>query len=63
MNERKANTENNKLQEEDIVSIAPVRMIIYMKYFEENTWKEVAFQLGWNVTADSARMELERLKK
>ena len=59
---RRAYAENIKLQAEDIINKAPVRMqrIIRMKYFEGKTWEEVAFQLGRKATPNSVRMELER---
>lgn len=43
----------------------PKRMqrIIRFRFFEENSWEEVANHMGRNATADSVRMEFERFLK
>ena len=65
LEKRKENAEKIKLQAEELLNQAPVRIqrIIRMKYFEGKSWEAVAYQLGRKATADSARMELERFLK
>lgn len=65
LEERKKNAENIKLQVQQFLNTLPPRMqrIIRMRYFEGNSWEEVANTLGRNATADSVRMELERFLK
>lgn len=62
LEKRKANAEKIKLQAEELLNQAPVRIqrIIRMKYFEGKSWDAVAHQLGRKATADSVRMEMER---
>lgn len=65
LEERKENAENIKLKVQQFLNTLPPRMqrIIRMRYFEGNSWEEVANTLGRNATADSVRMELERFLK
>lgn len=62
LEKRKANAEDIKLQVENIINTAPVKIqrIIRMKYFEGASWETVAFQLGRKATAESVRKELKR---
>lgn len=65
LEERKKNAENIKLKVQQFLNTLPPRMqrIIRMRYFEGNSWEEVANTLGRNATTDSVRMELERFLK
>ena len=62
LEQRKANAEKIKLQAEELLNQAPVRIqrIIRLKYFEGKSWKAVAHQLGRKSTEDSVRKELQR---
>lgn len=65
LEERKNNAANIKSQVEEYINELPVRMqrIIRMKYFEGETWEDIAKKLGRKATANSVRMELERFLK
>lgn len=62
LEKRKANAEKIKLQAEELLNQAPVRIqrIIRMKYFEGLTWEKTAIIMGRKATADSVKMELWR---
>ena len=59
---RKTNAEEIKGQVEEFLNTIPIRMqrIIRMKYFEDQSWDEIAKKLGRKATADSVRKELGR---
>lgn len=65
LEKRKNNATNIKSQVEEYINELPVRMqrIIRMKYFEGETWEDIANKLGRKATANSVRMELERFLK
>lgn len=62
LEEQKVNAEQIKLEVQQFLNTIPPRMqrIVRMKYFEGNSWEEVARKLGRKATADSVRKELER---
>lgn len=59
---RKENAEKIKVQAEEIMREASLRMqrIIRLKIFEQNTWEEVAAKMGGKCTNESLRKEFER---
>lgn len=62
LEERKKNAENIKLKVQQFLNTLPPRMqrIVRMRYFEGNSWEEVANTLGRGATEDSVRKELDR---
>lgn len=65
LEERKAAAEKIKLQVQQYINSLSKRMqrIVRFKYFEGLSWEEVAKRMGRNATADSVRMEFERILK
>lgn len=60
--ERKENAKKIKLEVEKWINTIPVRMqrIVRYKFFEDETWEQVAMRMGRNATAYSIRKEFER---
>ena len=65
LKERKKNAEKIKVQVERWMNTVPVKMqrIIKYRFFEDQTWGEVAMRLGRKATADSVRMEFTNFMK
>lgn len=65
LKQRKANAERIKVQVEEWMLTIPARMqrIIRYKFFDRNTWEQVAKRLGRNVSGESARKEFEIFMK
>lgn len=65
LEERKANAESIKLQVQQFLNAAPMRMqrIIRMKYIEGKSWENIAKTMGKKATPDSVRKELDRFLK
>ncbi len=65
LEERKARAEEIKVQVEAWLNTIPQRMqrIIRFRFFEENTWSEVAKRIGRNATPDGIRKEFENFMK
>lgn len=65
LEQRKAKAEEIKVQVEEWLNTVPQRMqrIIRFKFFEENTWGEVAVRIGRKATADGVRMEFTNFMK
>lgn len=65
LEERKANAESIKLKVQQYLNTVPPRIqrIIRMKYFENQTWEEIARSLGRKATANSVRMEVSNYLK
>lgn len=65
LEERKARAEEIKLQVEAWLNTVPQRMqrIIRFKFFEGNTWGDVARQMGRKATPDGIRKEFENFMK
>ena len=65
LEERKANAESIKLQVQQFMNtVSPrIQRIIRMKYFEGNTWEQVANKLGGYRSGDSIRKEIEKKLK
>ena len=65
LEEQKANAERIKLEVQQFLNTVPPRIqrIIRMKYFQGNSWEEVARTIGRKATANSVRMDLERFLK
>ncbi len=63
--ERKQRAEKIKIEVEQWMNTIPVRMqrIIRLKYFEGESWENIARRFGKKATADSVRMETERFLK
>lgn len=60
--ERKRNAEKIRLQAQQEINRAPVRIqrIIRFRYFKNMSWEKVADRMGRGSTGDSVRMELDR---
>lgn len=65
LEERKARAEEIKVQVEAWLNTVPQRMqrIIRFKFFEGNTWADVAKQMGRKATPDGVRKEFENFMK
>lgn len=65
LKERKAAVEKIKIKVEEWMNTIPPRMqrIIKYRFFEGDSWENVAIRMGRNATADSIRMEFERFLK
>lgn len=65
LEERKEMAEEVKTKVEEWMNTIPLRMqrIIRYKFFEDQTWGEVAARLGRKATADSVRMEFTNFMK
>ena len=65
LQERKENAERIKEQVQQFINTAPPRMqrIIRMKFFEGNTWEQVANKLGRKANGESVRKEFENFLK
>lgn len=63
--ERKEKAKQIQLQVQQFLNTAPSRIqrIVRMRYFEGESWQQVADTIGKKATADSVRMELERFLK
>lgn len=62
LEERKARAEEIKLQVEEWLNTVPQRMqrIIRFKFFEGNTWADVARRMGRKATENGLKKEYER---
>lgn len=60
--ERKRNAEKIRLQAQQEINRAPVRIqrIIRFRYIKNMSWEKVADRMGRGSTGDSVRMELDR---
>ena len=60
--ERKRNAEKIRLQAQQEINRAPVRIqrIIRFRYLKNMSWEKVADRMGRGSTGDSVRMELDR---
>lgn len=65
LEERKAEAEKIKLQVQQWMNSLSKRMqrIIRLRFFEEKSWEDVAKKMGRKATADSIRMEFDRMMK
>ena len=65
LEERKAQSEEIKLQVEQWMNGIPVRMqrIIRYKFFEGMSWERVADRIGRKATGDSIRMEFNNFMR
>lgn len=62
LQQRKENAKQIKINAEEIMNRAPVRMqrIIRLRVLQHRTWEEVAVSMGIECTGDSIRMEFQR---
>lgn len=62
---RKQRAEKIKIEVEQWMNTIPLRMqrIIRLKYFEGESWENVAKKMGGNATADNVRKQLENFLK
>ena len=63
LEQRKAGAEQTRRQVEEWMLTLPARMqrLVRYRYLEGMTWEQVAVKMGRKATADSVRMEMERI--